>query len=363
MIYLAYISIFFVGLQLFNVVINFLFRQKIIPSNEEEKDLISVLIPARNEEKNIGVLLADLQKIKHNNTKIIVFDDQSTDDTGKIVEAFAKKDQRIKLLTSKGLPDGWLGKNYACFNLAKNAKGKYYLFLDADVRVNGSLIVDTVKYMKKYKLGLLSIFPTQIQKTLGEKITVPIMNYILLSLLPLIFVRISPFKSHAAANGQFMLFDADIYKEKQPHFEFKKFAVEDIAIARFYKRQKIKTACIAGEQRIKCRMYRSYKEALNGFSKNVFMFFGNVPILAFSFWLLAALGFIPVLISVPDLLAFYVLAIVAIQFFYAIVANQNILQTILLFPFHLGFLLILLGKALIVKTKNKHIWKERDIFS
>src|SRR5690606_28081384 len=137
------------------------------------------------------------------------------------------------------LPKGWLGKNNACHNLAQHAKGKYLLFLDADVRVGDSIIKNTVSFTKKHKLGLLSIFPMQIMETLGEQSTVPNMNYILLSLLPLLLVRNTNFSSLAAANGQFMHFHAEIYPQTLPHQRMKNSKVEDIKIARFYKKNSI----------------------------------------------------------------------------------------------------------------------------
>lgn len=363
MLYLAYISFLFMSIQLVNVLINFVFRQKLKLSGIEDGELISVLIPARNEEDNIAFLLSDLQKIKNRNIEILVFDDQSTDKTAKVVQDFSKQDERIILIQSEGLPQAWLGKNHACYQLAQKGTGKQYLFIDADVRINGNIITDAVAYLKKYNLGLLSIFPTQIQKTLGEKLSVPIMNYILLTLLSLIFVRISPFKSHAAANGQFMLFDAATYNKIQPHMRFKNSAVEDIAIARFLKKEKINIACVSSEERVKCRMYESYREALNGFSKNVFMFFGNIPVFAFLFWLFAALGFIPVLIAMREYVIFYIFGIILIQLFYSVTSKQNVILSALLFPFQLIFLLQIMVNAILAKKHKKYSWKERNIFS
>ena len=363
MIYLAYISFLFLGMQLLNVFLNLVFKQKIKISETENNELISVLIPARNEEENLSFLLSDIQKSKNKNIEIIVFDDESNDNTVKVVRDFAEQDKRFVLIQSDGLPQGWLGKNHACYQLAQKARGKYLLFLDADVRIKANVITDAVSYLKRYNLKLLSIFPTQTQKTFGEKISVPVMNYILLTLLPLVFVRISPFKSHAAANGQFMLFDAETYKKIQPHLIFKNSAVEDIKIARYFKKEKIKIACLTGEKRIQCRMYKSYNEAVKGFSKNVFMFFGNVPLLAFLFWVFSAFGFIPVWFAMPQLLIYYFAVLVSLLLLYSLVSRQNSILNILLFPFHLLFLITILGNAFKVKKLKEFEWKERNIYS
>jgi glycosyltransferase involved in cell wall biosynthesis len=361
--YLAYISLAFVAFQLGNVLLNFVFRQKIHKPHSPFKGKVSILLPARNEEHNIGNLLDDLTKMKNSNFEIIVFDDQSTDNTSAIVQKKANTDKRIKLIQSDGLPAQWLGKNHACYQLAKAAKGNYYLFADADVRLHGNVVENAVSYMENRQLGLLSVFPVQIQKTIGEKLTVPVMNYILLSLLPLIFVRISPFSSHSAANGQFMLFNALNYKKTQPHKVFKSSPVEDIAISGYYKKQKIKVACTTGESRIKCRMYSNYKEAVNGFSKNVFMFFGNHPVLAFLFWIFATLGFIPVMLSQPGILPYYISAIILIQLVYSFISKQNPLLNLVLFPLQLLFLLQVMIKSMLNKIHKQYSWKGRKIYS
>ncbi len=363
-LYLAYIAMGFIILQFINVLLNLFFRQKIHKNTLPLQKSLSILIPARNEAENIGFLLDDLIQINHQQLEIIVFDDQSTDDTYSIVQQYAKSNKRIKILQSKGLPKGWLGKNHACYQLAKVAKGDYFLFLDADVRLHDNLAQDVVGYLDKYQLGLLSIFPLQLQKTIGEKISVPMMNYILLTLLPLIFVRISPFTSHSAANGQFMLFNANTYKAHQPHKLFKNKAVEDIVISRYFKKKNIKIACITSEKRIQCRMYKNYREALNGFSKNIFMFFGNNIILAFLFGTFVTLGFIPILIALPHLLWIYFSILLVILLSYAYISQQNMVLNVLLFPLQLLFLYQVMLKSLVNKKYKKYSsWKGRNIYS
>lgn len=359
MFILACISCFFLLMQMTNALANFLFSQKLKKEMANPDELVSVLIPARNEERNISVLLAHLIKNKKA-MEILVYDDQSTDRTAEMVLDYSKLDSRIQLISGDPLPVGWLGKNHACFQLAKKACGHYYLFLDADVQLFGTIIEDTLAFMKKKNLGLLSIFPKQIQKTWGERLSVPIMNYILLTLLPLVLVRLSPFTSHSAANGQFMLFNASTYHKTEPHEQFKLAPVEDIAIARQSKKQKIKVACVTSEDRVQCRMYQSYKEALNGFSKNIIQFFGNITLFAFAFWILAALGFIPVLIEWPSYLPLYIIGIVFTLLFYSMAAKQNVFFSIVLFPFHLIFILHTL---LILKKRKSYLWKDRPIYS
>jgi cellulose synthase/poly-beta-1,6-N-acetylglucosamine synthase-like glycosyltransferase len=363
MLCLAYIACFFVSVQCANALMNLIFRQKLKNGALISDFKVSVLIPARNEADKIGLLLESLSKMRNVTMEILVFDDQSEDETAQIVVNCGKADKRIRLLQSTGLPKGWSGKNHACYQLAQKATGQVYLFLDADVIIEGDVISDAMAHMKRHQLKLLSVFPKQVLKTLGEKLSVPVMNFILLSLLPLIFVRISPFKSHAAANGQFMMFNADKYNQIQPHLIFKNEVVEDIAIAGYYKKQKINVACLTNEKRIKCRMYESYREAVQGFSKNVFMFFGNKPILAFAFWIVVTLGFIPVSIALPGFLGYYFAVVLFVIIFYALSSRQNLIVSVLFFPVHLIFLLQILINGLRIKQKKQTLWKGRYINS
>jgi len=361
MLFLAITSSVFLLMLLTNAMLNLIFQQQLWGGQPGNVKKTSVLIPARNEEKTLGKLLTDLVNLNNQPLEILVLDDQSEDQTAQIVQNFAEKHPNIQLLKSKQLPDGWLGKTHACHQLGQAAKGRYFLFLDADVRIENKIIADAVCKAKKHKLALLSVFPKQKMRSLGERASVPVMNFILLSLLPLILVRKSPYPSHAAANGQFMLFDGDVYRRTVPHSRHRNHVVEDIAIAQDFKTQGLPTACITGDSRIKCRMYSSYRDAVSGFSKNVFMFFGNKPALAFVFWLFSALGFLPVLIAMPQYFTFYIAALLLLLFTYAMVSKQNVILSIILFPVHMIFMLQIMINGLVIRTKKRMIWKGRSL--
>ena len=362
MIYLAWFIFIFTVVQLLVAVANLLFYQSLPGGHPCGNPMVSVLIPARNEEKNIGHLLADLQNQDYKNIEIIVFNDESTDATEQIVKKSMTKDKRIKILSSGGLPEGWLGKNHACHTLAENARGFWLLFLDADVRLKGNIISQTVAFAEKKQVKLLSFFPRQIMKTIGEYATVPNMNFILLSLLPLILVRKIKFPSLAAANGQFMLFNAATYQETQPHEKMKSSMVEDIEIARFFKRNKFKVACLTGNTNISCRMYSGFTDAVHGFSKNVIMFFGQSTLLAVAFWFITTFGFIFIYLTFPiQLFLIYLVNLLLIRIFISITSRQNILKNIaLLIPQQIT-LGVFIYKAITNRFKKQYQWKGRNI--
>ena len=363
MIYLVYISLFLSIVMLINATINLLFKQQLKKGKEDSTKLVSILVPARNEEKNIASLLESIQKLEYKNIEVLVFDDQSNDNTGIVVSEYSKTDPRIKLIPSTYLPKGWLGKNFGCRSLAKQAKGDYLLFVDADVILEKDIIQYSIEMCGKNGLGLLSIFPKQIMCSFGEKITVPIMNYILLTLLPLIFVRISPFNSHAAANGQFMFFKTEDYIRKRPHETFKDSPVEDIKIAKLFKKKNIKIVCLGYDKRVSCRMYGGYSEALNGFAKNVFMFFGGYSFLSILFWIVTTIGFIPMLFVNIRFLILYLTILVLTRAIVSSASGQNAVANILLMPLQQLFLLHVIIKAFIASKQKSHIWKERNIYS
>jgi len=362
MIYLAYFIFAFSCIQLIVALINLLYNQKLRSGHCNFNGLVSILIPARNEENNIANILVDLQNQEYQNIEIIVFNDLSTDKTEDIINRIAKDDKRIQLLNSEGLPSGWLGKNFACHSLSKRAKGNYLLFLDADVRVKGGIILNSIALAEKHKIGLLSIFPKQKMLSIGEHLTVPIMNYILLSLLPLVAVAKSKSTSLAAANGQFMLFNGTKYFETLPHEKFNGNKVEDIEIARYFKQRNITVACLLGDESVECRMYNGFNEAVNGFSKNVVSFFGNSVLITILFWVVTTFGFIAVLSSLnPFLFCLFLSIVLSTRIVISFMSKQNILlNLVLLVPqqFTLG---LFIYKAMIYKFKNQFEWKGRSI--
>ncbi len=357
---LSCIAFSFLLIQLINALLNSIFTQRLPHAKLEDEVLISVLIPARNEVHNIGMLLEDLLLDTTQNIEIIVCDDASTDGTAEVVRSFIARDARVQLIVSAPLPSGWFGKNHACHQLALAAKGSSFLFLDADVRITPTVIADAVTFAKKNDIALLSLFPQQQLHSWGEKATVPLMNYILITMLPLVLIHRSPFAAHAAANGQCMLFNGAQYLKQLPHQQWRNAAVEDIAIASHYKKEGLTIAGIANEKRVQCRMYHSYKEALEGFSKNIFMLFGGYKPLAFMFWIFATFGFIPVMLYKIAWLPIYIALMVIIQILYAKACRQKGFNTVIYFPLHLFFMMHVMVRA--IQKRRHYQWKGREVY-
>jgi glycosyltransferase involved in cell wall biosynthesis len=360
MLYLSFFILAFTLLQLLIALANILSRTHLPYTGKLHGKKVSILIPARNEEKNIGNILSDIKKHHSGNTEVIIFDDQSEDRTVKVVNEFVRTDKRFRLVSSSNLPEGWLGKNHACHSLAKIATGDYFIFLDADVRISGNLIGDSISFIERSGSDLVSIFPKQVIVTPGEWATVPNMNYILVSLLPLVLVRNTGFSSLAAANGQFMMFSAEAYRDVMPHEKMKNEKVEDILIARYFKNNKKRVSCMLGDERISCRMYSGFNDAVNGFSKNVAEFFGGSYLVATLFWIITTFGFIAVLFT-PQLLPYYLAMYLLTRIAVAYSGRQSIIKNLLyIVPLQLSMGLFIL-KSFQNMLQRKSTWKGRNI--
>ena len=371
MIWLAYFIFGFLVLRFLVTISNLITRQWLrrasvgVPASAEASSLplVSVLIPARNEQEKIGNLLNDLFYQDHKNLEIIVYDDLSEDNTARVVSDHIKKDSRIRLMEGSPLPSGWLGKNHGCHQLSLAAKGEYLLYLDADVRVKPPLISDSLAHMQRYRLDLFSIFPKQEMHTLGEKIIVPVMNWILVGLLPLILTRISPRPSLSAANGQFMLFRAEIYHSSRFHKNIKETLAEDIEIFRISKKKGLRTHTVLSNGDITCRMYGSWNESLAGFSRNVPEFFGGHIWLAALFALITTLGFFPVLLYLPLQFSLAFLALIMIQrIAISFLSRQPAVRNLLLAPLQQMSFCIMIITAINKKTRQNLTWKGRNVY-
>jgi glycosyltransferase involved in cell wall biosynthesis len=370
MIWIAWFIYGFLWLRMLVSLTNLFTRQWLKNSGEVnyfttavESPFISILIPVRNEEKNIGSLLGDLIVQDYERYEIVVYDDNSDDSTGNIVKGYMNTDSRIKMISGSSLPPGWIGKTYACHQLSLAASGDYLLFMDADVRVKPSLLRNSMVHMYKFNLSLLSLFPRQITISTGEKITVPLMNWILLGLLPLILTRRSKLASFSAANGQFMLFRADIYHKYGFHKMVKGKMVEDIEIFRCMKKLKMRTHTILGNTEISCRMYSNFHEAIAGFSKNVIDFFGGSGPAAIMFAVVTTFGFIPVIIFLPPVHVYlYFIVIVVNRLIISFISRQSPLFNVLLAPLQQISLSLMIISALRKKRRQTLIWKGRNVY-
>jgi chlorobactene glucosyltransferase len=194
----------------------------------ESKPLISIMIPARDEEANIRACLESLQKQDYPNYEILVLNDNSEDHTAGIVAEMAARDKRIRLINGQPLPEGWAGKPFACYQLAQQARGSWFLFVDADTTHSTYMLRGVLALALKLKVSLLSGFPRQLANSLPQKIAVPLIYFLIISWAPLWWIHRSKSQRPSVAIGQFLMFPREEYWRIGGHHVVKNRILEDI---------------------------------------------------------------------------------------------------------------------------------------
>ncbi|MFN0117501.1 MAG: glycosyltransferase [Elusimicrobiota bacterium] len=245
----------------------FIYLKRLWPRDEREENdsepletfpLISIIIPARNEEGNLPRLLDSLQKLSYPNKEIILIDDQSTDKTAEIARSYP-----IKLLTGTPLSEGWNGKNWACHQAVLQAQGEYFLFTDADTEhTENSLEKALVAYRHK-KADLMSALPYHRNETWWEKMMGPFHALLLTATN-----AYQPRFRRLYAVGQYLFFSRSSYFEQGGHEGVKAQYPDDLALA---------NACISTggffaiytkEPLFNVRMYPGFKLFIQGWRRN-----------------------------------------------------------------------------------------------
>ena len=257
---------------MFNLILNL--RSLRTPRDDskipELAPLISILIPARNEEGNIGPCLKSLQKQDYPNFEVLVLEDNSSDNTAANVRRIAIKDNRIRLLVGKPLAKGWAGKPFACYQLAKEARGSWLLFVDADTTHAPHMLRAVLNLALKSKLSLLSGFPRQLATSLPQKIAIPVLYFVILSWLPLWWLQNPKNLRPSLAIGQFLLFPREEYWRIGGHKAVKSRIVEDVWLGIEVHRCGGRFMAIDLSPVVSCNMYRSIGAMWEGFIKWIY---------------------------------------------------------------------------------------------
>lgn len=227
---------------------------------------VSLLVPARDEATRLPETLPGF--LAQWVDEILVLDDGSSDETAAIVSAAAARDPRLRLITGQPAPSGWVGKNWACQQLARAARGDRLVFCDADVHLAPGAVGAVAAEMDRQCAAVLSVFPRQLTGSLGERLTVPLIDEVLLAFLPYPLLRL-PIRAAACANGQLMAFDRAGYERIGGHASVAGELVEDLALARRVRRFGLRLGLALGGDVVQARLYRGYGEAVRGFAKSL----------------------------------------------------------------------------------------------
>ncbi|HET7230253.1 MAG TPA: glycosyltransferase, partial [Longimicrobium sp.] len=240
--------------------------------------LVSVLIPARNEAANLRANLPALLASDYPRLEIVVLDDRSGDETASVTEDFARADPRLRVMRGAALPDGWLGKNWACHQLSGQARGTVLLFCDADVTAGPRAVTRTVARMQRDGADAMTALPRHRFGTWAEAAVVPLIAQLpVAATLPLALVPRTAAPSLSMANGQWLALTRDAYNRTGGHAAVRARVLEDVHLGRAVKRAGLRLTAAVATEDLSVRMYHGWAEVRRGFGKNVYALLGGRP--------------------------------------------------------------------------------------
>jgi glycosyltransferase involved in cell wall biosynthesis len=350
------------------------FRRPGRPWNKRLLPPVSVLIPARNEELSIAAAVESVLASRGVDLELIVLDDGSTDRTAEIVQAAMEADLRVRLETAPPLPEGWNGKQHACWVLASLAVRDVFCYLDADVRVHPETIyrmVSELHYVNRDEpeKSMVSGFPRQETSTFLERLLLPLIHFVLLGFLPLPGERWSRWSGFAAGCGQFMMVRRGAYFASGGHAANPTTMHDGLLLPKLFRRHGFRTRVYDLSRDAVCRMYRSADEVWSGLAKNategmassgrlpvftVVLFAGQVLPLPLAVWAFVLRARTPFLTAVLMMMLGY-----GLRFFSAWRYQQS-WRGALLHPVGVLVMLVLQWFALVRKLVGRPaIWKQR----
>ncbi|MFI7605101.1 glycosyltransferase [Micromonospora sp. NPDC049366] len=271
----------------------------------EVTEPVAVLLPLRDEAERVAPCLrALLDQRGVPGLRIVVLDDGSTDGTADVVRAVVGDDPRVTLLTGATPPAGWLGKPYACWQLATRTDpaATALVFVDADVVLEPDAVAAAVTELRAAGVTLLSPYPRIVTATAADRLVQPLLQWLWLTFLPLAALERSRRPSLAAAGGQFLALDRAGYLRAGGHAAVADRVLEDIELARAVKRAGGRIALADGSRLAACRMYENWPQLRDGYTKSLWATFGHPSAAA------AVVGLLLLLYTAPPLLAVGALA-------------------------------------------------------
>jgi chlorobactene glucosyltransferase len=263
----TFICLYFLFLSLKNIQT---LKKWSLPPEKKYQPMVSIIIPARNEESNIGKCLESLIHQEYKNYEVLVIDDNSTDTTWEILKYYQKRSDKIKIYPGMPLLEGWNGKQYACHQLSKRARGDYLVFTDADTIHSPVSIQWIVNNMRQHHADFMSAYLYHQIGSPGEALVVPAMYLMTTLLMPLWMIpeKNNPFFSFGI--GQLLVCKRKAFHEIGGYTQFKDSVVEDMSMARLMKAHGFRGIFLDAKEYIRCRMYSSFVSACKGFIKNVY---------------------------------------------------------------------------------------------
>lgn len=235
----------------------------------EDGPLVSIVIPARDEEQNLPKLLESLIRQSYKNIEILIINDQSSDRTGEIIEEFSLKDSRVKgYKTDPNFCLSKHGKMNALLQLIPHASGKYLLATDADTIHAVNSVAHTVAMMEKHNLDIMSGFPTQLNRSYAAGTNISAMMFTNIMIPHFILYRIQ-IPSLSFAIGQYIIMRRDSYYDVGGYESVTNKIVDDVGLVRLFVKKKKKYAFVNLAEDVSCNMYNTFKDAFKGMERSI----------------------------------------------------------------------------------------------
>jgi glycosyltransferase involved in cell wall biosynthesis len=314
-------------------------------------ETVDVLIPMRNEEENVeGCLKSVLNSELLDVSKVFVLDDGSSDSTAELIGQF-----KVDKLSGTQPPTGWLGKVWACHNLAQVGSGKYLVFVDADVRLHPYAIASSITKMNKFNWDFISPYPRQISGSFLEKLIQPLLQWSWLASVPLRIAEKFPNRSMTIANGQFFIVKRSAYNTSGGHAVIPDEVLDDLELARLLISKGFKGGVADGSAVASCRMYKSNSQLIDGYTKSLWKAFGGQFGTLLAIFLLYFTGISPYLgIGAPATFVFLSRVLAAIK-------TRSNPAYAFLHPISILILLYLIVLSSIRKSRGTLQWRGRAI--
>lgn len=333
----------------------------------------SILVPARNEEQNIAACVSSLLAQDYPDFQLIVLDDNSTDKTPDILHDIASADTRLQIIGGKPLPDDWLGKHWACHQLAEKANGELLLFVDADTVHKPDMLRCAAAAMLHENAALISALPQQRVVTWAEKLSIPAFYMGMLCGVPMDLTKLQRNPLLFACLGQFLMFTREAYDASGGHAAVRQNVVDDLALGRRIHAMGLHYKLMDGNGQVSCRMYNNLTQVWRGLTKSTFATFNFDPFLLIMIWLLLLLAFVE-----PVVIALLGLTLPGFPFQVTILAIMTVLLTLLLwllnhsrfhFPLYLVFfyspsaifMATIAVASMVLTIRGKASWKGRSM--
>lgn len=238
---------------------------------------VSILVPARDEAENLRRTLPRLLALDYPGLEILLLDDRSRDGTAEVARALAIDiGPRLRVMEGPEPPPGWVGKNWACHQLAAAATGEILVFCDADVEAAPAAVRATVALMQRHRAGALTALPRQKLEGWMQAAVVPVVAQLpVLALLPIRLIPIVRSPSLSMANGQWLAFTRAAYDASGGHAAVRGEVLEDVALGRRIKASGQRLVACVAPSLLAVRMYDDARRMREGFRKNLYPLLGG----------------------------------------------------------------------------------------